>query len=148
MGHAGSTPGQVPVTAPSLQTSSAVISPTSEIARFASNMHTPAIPAYVFAHDKNSVGIGGRTLAEVLALYYKAGLRNVEAVVSVEGQIVVVKGKIYVRRDKQTDQCRCWLYPFQPAQAFLRDLYLRYRGEAPRRTRRPMPVLLLAIRPK
>jgi hypothetical protein len=148
MGREGTNLGQPVVTAPTSQADSAVIKPRITAMSFANNIPASAIPAYVTAHDKNAVGISGRMLDKVLDLYYKAGLRDVEAVLFVEGQAMVVEGKIYVRRDKQTNRHQCWLYPLQPAQSLLRDLYRKYRGETPRRIRRPMPVLIIAIRPK
>ncbi|MFZ8808974.1 MAG: hypothetical protein ACO2PN_12855 [Pyrobaculum sp.] len=106
------------------------------------------IPAYVASHEKNIVIISGPKLAEALAVYYKAGIRRVEAAVSFDGQLLWVDCTIVVRRDRQRNRVYLRLYPLQPAQSLLRDLYRRYRGDAPRRARRPMPVLVFVIKPK
>ena len=106
------------------------------------------MPAYLIIHDEGAVGIGGPKLSEVLSLYHRAGVEYVEVVVVVDGQVLVADCKINVRRHKQRGKAYLWAYPLQPAQAFLREVYRRYRGEAPRRARKPMPVLILSIRPK
>jgi hypothetical protein len=102
----------------------------------------------VASHEKNIVIISGPKLAEALAVYYKAGIRRVEAAVSFDGQLLWVDCTIVVRRDRQRNRVYLRLYPLQPAQSLLRDLYRRYRGDAPRRARRPMPVLVFVIKPK
>jgi hypothetical protein len=107
-----------------------------------------AIPAYLVSHEKNAVGIGGAKLGEVLNVYYKAGIRRVEAIVTVGGQPLLADCRINARYSKHRNRTYLWLYPRQPAQSVLRDLYRKYRGEAPRRARRPVPILILAIRPK
>lgn len=107
-----------------------------------------AIPAYVVSHEKNVVIISGSKLAEALAVYYKAGIRRVEAAVSVDGQLLWVDCTIVARHDRQRNRTYFGLYPLQPAQSLLRDLYRKHRGEAPRRARRPMPVSILAVKPK
>jgi hypothetical protein len=107
-----------------------------------------AIPASVILHDKNAVGISGPKLAEVLAVLHRAGIEYVEVVMVADGQTLLAECRIAARNDKQRARARLWLYPLQPAQSLLRDLYYNYRGEAPRRARRPMPVLILAVRPK
>jgi hypothetical protein len=107
-----------------------------------------AIPAYIVSHEKNAVAISGPKLAEALTVYYKAGVRYVEAAVVVAGQPLLVDCTINVRINKQRNRAYLWLYPLQPAQALLRDLYHRYRGDAPRRVRKPMPVLILSIKPR
>jgi len=107
-----------------------------------------AIPAYIVSHEKNVVAISGPKLAEVLDVYYKAGIRHVEAAVIAGGQLLLADCTIAARHNKQRSRTYFWLYPLQPAQALLRDLYRKYRGEAPRRARRPAPVLILAIKPK
>jgi hypothetical protein len=82
------------------------------------------------------------------ARYHKAGVDYIEVVVVVDGQALVADCKINVRRHKQRGRVYLWAYPLQPAQAFLREVYRRYRGETPRRVRKPVPVLILSIRPK
>jgi len=107
-----------------------------------------AIPAYVISHEKNVVAISGPKLAAVLDVYYKAGIRHVEAAVIVGGQLLQVDCTIAARRNKQRNRTYLWLYPLQPAQTLFRDLYRKYRGETPRRARKPMPVLILTVKPK
>jgi hypothetical protein len=107
-----------------------------------------AIPAYIVSHEKNVVAISGPKLAEALDVYYKAGIRRVEAAVIAGGQSFLIDCTIAARHNKQRNRTYLWLYPLQPAQTLFRDLYRKYRGDAPRRSRRPMPVLILALRPK
>ena len=107
-----------------------------------------AIPAYLVSHEKNVVGISGSKLAEVLTVYHKAGIYYVEVVVAVGGQSLLADCRIVARNNKQRNRVYLWLYPLQPAQSLLRDLYRKYRGDAPRRARRPMPALVLTIKPK
>ncbi len=107
-----------------------------------------AVPAYLVIHDRNAVGIGGPKLSEILSLYYRAGVRYIEVTMVVAGQALLADCKINVRYNRQRNKMYIWAYPLQPAQALLRDFYYRYRGEARRRARKPMPVLIFAIRPK
>ena len=107
-----------------------------------------AIPAYLVLHEKHAVAISGPKLAEALAVYHRAGIRRVEAAVVAAGQPLVADCTIVARTNKQRNRTYLWLYPLQPAQALLRDLYHKYRSDAPRRARRPMPILVLSIRPK
>ncbi len=107
-----------------------------------------AIPAFVISHEKNVVAISGPKLAEVLGVYYKAGIRHVEAAVIAGGQLLLADCTITARHNKQRSRTYFWLYPLQPAQTLFRDLYRKYRGEAPRRVRKPMPVLILTVKPK
>ena len=106
------------------------------------------IPAHITVHDKGVVGIGGQKLAENLEVYYRAGFHQVEAVVLVAGQPLVVDGTIYVRHDRRSGRTYYWIYPLQPAQSILRDLYLKYRGDAAPRAKRPMPIIVLTVGPK
>jgi len=107
-----------------------------------------AIPAHVIMHDKNTVGISGQKLAEILEVYYKAGISHVEAAVLVAGQPLVVDCRIYTRHDRRSNRTYFWLYPLQPGQTLLRDLYFKYRGGAPRNAKRPLPVAIHAVVPK
>jgi hypothetical protein len=107
-----------------------------------------AIPAYIVSHEKNAVAISGPKLAEALAVYHRAGIRRVEAAVVAAGQPLLADCTISVRVNRQRNRTYLWLYPVQPAQALLRDLYHKYRSDAPRRAKKPMPVLILSIRPK
>ncbi len=91
-----------------------------------------AIPGHVIMHDKNSVVISGQKLAEVLSQLYEAGFRYVEAVVEVAGQRMAVDATIYSKYDKRRNRVYHWLYPLQPAQSVLRDLFYKHRGGAGR----------------
>jgi hypothetical protein len=104
-----------------------------------------AIPGYVIMHDKSAVVISGQKLAEVLSQLYEAGFRYVEAVVEVAGQRIVIDGTIYIKYDKRRNRTYYWLYPQQPGQSVLRDMFLKYRGGAARHAKRPMPVIIHQI---
>jgi len=111
-----------------------------------------AIPGHVIMHDKNSVVISGQKLAEVLSPLYEAGFRYVEAVVEVAGQRIAVDAAIYSKYDKRRNRAYHWLYPLQPGQSVLRDMFLKYRGGAARHAKRPMPVIIhqiaVSLKPK
>jgi hypothetical protein len=106
------------------------------------------IPAVVTTHDRNSVAITGKSLSEILQTYYDAGVEHVEVVIDIAGQKVAAVGKIYRKVNKQTGRTTYWLYPLYPAQSLLRDLLRRYRADAPRKAKRPLPVTILAVVPK
>jgi hypothetical protein len=106
---------------------------------------TAAIPGYVIMQDKNAVAISGQKLAEVLSQLYEAGFRYVEAVVEVAGQRIVVDAAIYSKYDKRRNRTYFWLYPLQPGQSVLRDMFLKYRNGAARHAKRPMPVIIYQI---
>jgi hypothetical protein len=101
-----------------------------------------AIPGYVIMQDKNAVAISGQKLVEVLSQLYEAGFRRVEAVVEVSGQRIVVDAAIYSKYDKRRGRVYFWLYPLQPGQSVLRDMFLKYRSGAARHAKRPMPVII------
>ncbi len=106
------------------------------------------VPAHISIHDRSYVAIsGGRSLSDVLMPYYAAGVRYVEVVIDVEGQRLAAEAKIYRRTDKQSGRIYLWLYPLQPAQRLLREMLRRYRGDAPRHAKRPLPVTVLAVMP-
>ena len=111
-----------------------------------------AIPGHVIMHDKNSVVISGQKLAEVLSPLYEAGFRYVEAVVEVAGQRIAVDAAIYSKYDKRRNRAYYWLYPLQPGQSVLRDMFLKYRSGAARHAKRPMPVIIhqiaVSLKPK
>ena len=113
---------------------------------------TAAIPGYVIMHDKNAVAISGQKLAEVLSQLYEAGFRYVEAVVEVAGQRIAVDAAIYSKYDKRRNRAYYWLYPLQPGQSVLRDMFLKYRSGAARHAKRPMPVIIhqiaVSLKPK
>jgi hypothetical protein len=104
-----------------------------------------AIPGHVIMHDKNSVVISGQKLTEVLSPLYEAGFRYVEAVVEVAGQRIAVDAAIYSKHDRRRSRAYYWLYPLQPGQSVLRDMFLKYRGGAARHAKRPMPVIIHQI---
>jgi hypothetical protein len=104
-----------------------------------------AIPGYVIAHDKNAVAISGQKLAEVLSQLYEAGFRYVEAIVEVAGQRIAVDAAIYSKHDRRRSRTYFWLYPLQPGQSVLRDMFLKYRGGAVRHAKKPMPVIVHQI---
>jgi hypothetical protein len=107
-----------------------------------------AIPAHITVHDKGVVGISGPKLVENLEVYYRAGVRHIEAVVLVAGQPLVIDGTINIRHDRRSGRTYYWIYPLQPAQSILRDLYLKYRGDAAPRAKKPMPIIVLTVVPK
>ncbi|MFZ8838215.1 MAG: hypothetical protein ACO2PM_04650 [Pyrobaculum sp.] len=107
-----------------------------------------AIPAHIIMHDKNAVGISGWGLAEVLKPLYEAGIRHVVVVVDAAGQRLVAEATIYRRVDKQSGRVMYWLYPLSSAQRLLRDLLHKYRGDAPRNAKRPLPAAVVAVVPK
>jgi len=106
---------------------------------------TAAIPGYVIMHDKSAVAISGQKLGEVLSQLYEAGFRYVEAIVEVAGQRIVVDAAIYSKHDRRRSRTYHWLYPLQPGQSVLRDMFLKYRGGAARHAKRPMPVIIHQI---
>ncbi len=107
-----------------------------------------AIPAHVIMHDKNTVGISGWGLAEILKPLYEAGIRHVVVVVDAAGQRLAAEATIYRRVDKRNGRIMYWLYPLSSAQRLLRDLLRKYRGDAPRNAKRPLPVAVAAVVPK
>ncbi|MFZ8808144.1 MAG: hypothetical protein ACO2PN_08560 [Pyrobaculum sp.] len=122
-----------------------VISP--QVLKNAVNIYITAvaIPGHVIMHDKNSVVISGQKLAEVLSPLYEAGFRYVEAVVEVAGQRIAVDAAIYSKHDKRRNRAYHWLYPLQPGQSVLRDMFYRHRSGAARHAKRPMPVIIHQI---
>jgi len=133
--------------APLPDTNSPILMGSPNITPSVTTLHA-AIPASVILHDKNAVGISGPKLAELLAVLHRAGVGYVEVVMVADGQTLLVECRITVRNDKQRARVKLWLYPLQPAQSLLRDLYYKYRGEAPPRAKRPMPVLILSVKPR
>jgi hypothetical protein len=107
-----------------------------------------AIPAHVILHEKNAVGISGWGLAEVLKPLYETGIRHVVVVVDAAGQRLVAEATIYRRVDKRSGRIMYWVYPLSSAQRLLRDLLHKYRGDAPRNAKRPLPVAVVAVVPK
>jgi hypothetical protein len=106
------------------------------------------VPAFVTVHDNNSVAISGRPLSDLLRAFYETGVRHVVVVIDAAGQRLAAEAKVYRRTDKRSGHTYFWLYPLQPAQSLLRDMLRRYRGDAPRNAKRPLPVAILAVLPK
>ena len=115
--------------------------------KFASTV-VAGVPAFVSVHDSNYVAISGKPLSDLLRAFYDAGVRNVEVVIDAAGQRLAAEAKVYRRTDKRSGRTYYWLYPLQPAQSLLRDMLRRYRGDAPRNAKRPLPVSVVAVVPK
>lgn len=113
---------------------------------FASTVVT-GVPAFVSVHDNNYVAISGRPLSDLLRAFYDAGVRRVEVVIEAAGQRLAAEANVHRRTDKRSGRVYYWLYPLQPAQSLLRDMLRRYRDDAPRNAKRPLPAAILAIMP-
>jgi len=107
-----------------------------------------AVPAHIIMHAKDVVGISSSALAETLKQLYESNIRRVLVVAEVAGQRLVAEAVIYRRSDRRSGRTYFWLYPLQPAQALLRDVLRRYRGDAPHNAKRPLPITILAVAPK
>jgi hypothetical protein len=106
------------------------------------------IPASVSLYGKNFVVISGPGLSKRLEELYTSGVREVEVVVDVPGQRLVASGRIYNRYNKQRNATYYYIYPRDPAQRLLRELYYKYRGNAPIGAKRPMVAVVVAIIPR
>jgi hypothetical protein len=106
------------------------------------------IPATVRSQDKTVVAISGEELSKALAVFYSAGIRHVEVDVLVNDLKVILTGTIYKRNDRRTGRTHYIIYPLGSGQKFLREKYRAFRGEVPRNLKRPMPILVMNIRPK
>jgi hypothetical protein len=106
------------------------------------------IPATVRSQDKTAIAIGGEELSRALALFYSAGIRRVEIDALVDGLKITLTGTIYKKDDKRTGRRHYIMYPLGSSQKFLREKYRAFRGEVPRNLKRPMPILVMSIRPK
>jgi hypothetical protein len=100
----------------------------------------------VTVHDSNYVAISGKPLSDLLKTFYDAGVRHVVVVIDAAGQRLAAEAKVY--RKTRGGHTYYWLYPLQPAQSLLRDMLRRYRGDAPRNAKRPLPVAVAAVVPK
>jgi len=107
-----------------------------------------AVPGHVVAHGKHAVGIKADGLADLLKAFHEAGVRRVQAVIDVAGQRLVIDATVYRKIDKRSGRALYWLYPLGTAQSLLRDLLRKHRGDAPRNTKRPLPVIIAAVLPK
>jgi hypothetical protein len=106
------------------------------------------IPATVRAQDRAAVAISGEDLSRVLALLYNAGVRQVEVDILVDGLKITFTGTIYKRNNRRTGRTHYIIYPLGSGQKFLREKYRTFKGEIPRNLKRPMPILVMNIRPK
>ncbi len=104
---------------------------------------TWGIPASISLYGKNFVVISGPELSRRLKELYASGAREVEVVVDVPGHRLVAIGKIYVLRKRNA--IYYYIYPHDSAQRILRELYYRYRGNAPVGAKRPMPAIVVAV---
>ncbi len=143
MAQSGPSPNPKYVTGPYEHVNLENISVTAKVL----NTLAVGIPAVVTAHDRNYVAITGKGLSEILQAYYDASVQRVEVVIDVAGQKVAATGKIYKKINKQNGRTTYWLYPIYPAQALLRDMLRRYRGDAPRHAKKPLPITVLAVMP-
>ncbi len=109
---------------------------------------TAAVPGHVVVHGKHAVGITANGLADLLKAFYEAGVRHVQVVIDVAGQRLAVDAAVYRRTNKRSGRTLYWLYPLGTAQTLLRDLHRRYRADAPRNAKRPLPVAIIAVLPK
>ena len=140
-------PAPEPVTTPHNGEKMENITVTHSLAYAFSTVAT-GVPAFVTVHDSNYVAISGRPLSDLLRAFYDAGVRHVVVVVDAAGQRLTAEAKVYRRTVRRSGHTYYWLYPLQPAQALLRDMLRRYRGDAPRNAKRPLPVTVLAVVPK
>jgi hypothetical protein len=106
------------------------------------------VPAMVRAQDKAAVAISGEELSQMLALLYSAGIRRVEIDALVDGLKITLTGTIYKRNDRRSGRTHYVVYPLGSGQKFLREKYRAFKGEVPRNLKRPMPILVMNIRPK
>jgi hypothetical protein len=104
------------------------------------------IPASVSQYGKNFVVISGSELSRRLEELYASGVREVEVVIDVPGHRLTATGRIYVVRKRHA--MYYYIYPHDSAQRILRELYYKYRGNAPAGAKRPMPAIVVAIMPR
>ena len=106
------------------------------------------VPATVRAQDKAAVAISGEELSQMLALLYSAGIRRVEIDALMDGLKITFTGTIYKRNDRRLNRTYYIIYPLGSGQKFLREKYRAFKGEITRNLKRPMPILVINIRPK
>jgi len=105
-----------------------------------------SIPASVSLYGRNFVVISGPELSRQLEKLYTSGVQEVEVVLDVPGHRLMATGKIYVLRKRNT--VYYYIYPRDAAQRLLRELYYKYRNNAPAGAKKPMPVIIVAIIPR
>jgi hypothetical protein len=141
------TPNPVPELVTNPHTEEVMENITVATHRFA-NTVVARLPAFVTVHDNNYVAISGKPLSDLLRAFYDAGVRRVEVVIDTAGQRLAAEAKVHRRTDKRSGHTYYWLYPLQPAQSLLRDMLRRYRGDAPRNAKKPLPITIPAVLPK
>jgi len=122
--------------------------PTPKIPQNLSIATINGLPATVVSHSKNAVSIFGESLNEVLETYYSLGVRQVDAVVWLDGQYLTITCTIHRKVDKRTNRVYHWLYPIGAGQYLLRERYKAFRGAAERYAKTPMPIVIYSIMPK
>ena len=123
-------------------------SPTSKIPQNLSIATINGLPAAVVSHSKNAVSIFGESLNEVLETYYSLGVRQVDAVIGLEGQYLTITCTIHRKVDGRTGRVYHWLYPLGAGQYLLRERYKAFRGATERYAKTPMPIVIYSIMPK
>ncbi len=124
---------------------------TSPTPKINTNLIVTAIsglPAVVASHSKDAVLITGERLGEVLEVYYSGGVRQVDAVIGLDGQQLVVTCTVHRKVDRRTNRVYYWLYPLGAGQYLLREKYKAFRGAAGRYAKTPMPIVIYSIMPK
>ena len=106
------------------------------------------MPAVVVSHSKDAVLISGERLSEVLEVYYSGGVRQVDAVIGLDGQYLTITCTIHRKVDRRTNRVYYWLYPLGTGQYLLRERYKAFRGTAERYAKTPMPIIIYSIMPK
>jgi hypothetical protein len=91
--------------------------------------------------------ISSRALQPVLAAYRRANVRALHVVLHAGGLVVQGLASIVPKRSSKSGPPALYLYPLGELQKLLRALYLQQRDSAPRRARRPLPVVVLALAP-
>ncbi len=84
----------------------------------------------------------------MLEVYYSGGVRQVDAVIGLDGQQLVITCTIHRKVDKRTNRVHYWLYPLGAGQYLLRERYRAFRGAAERYAKTPMPVVVHSLIPK
>jgi hypothetical protein len=124
---------------------------TSQTPKTNTNLIITAIsglPAVVVSHSKDAVLISGERLSEVLEVYYSGGVRQVDAVIGLDGQYLTITCTIHRKVDGRTGRVYYWLYPLGAGQHLLRERYKAFRGVAERYAKTPMPIIIYSITPK
>ncbi len=122
--------------------------PTPKIPPNLSITAVNGLPAAVINHSKNAVMIFGESLSEVLETYYSLGVRQVDAVIGLDGQYLTITCTIHKKVDGRTGRVYYYIYPLGAGQYLLRERYRAFRGAAERYAKTPMPVIIYSITPK